>query len=93
MKEPKFTKGPWYAVEYAGFFNLQTTDEYSYDNLLDKDCIDEAEANANLCAASPAMYEALQEVAAYFDTLFSIEGVRNIALENKVTSALTQANL
>jgi|ERR1043166_6919843 hypothetical protein len=62
--EFKGTPGPWYAVQYAYFFNIQT-DEY-YDtkhiNVLDCEVCDKAEQNANLIAAAPDLLTAAIEV-------------------------------
>lgn len=54
------TPGPWYAIEYAGMWGIQSVDEYSQDNnLLDMENDDRAEANAKLIAAAPDLLEAL----------------------------------
>ena len=61
MTEPKFTKGPWlikmnktfYGEEFIGIYDTQdrlTASAYMHI------------ANANLIAAAPDMYEALEEV-------------------------------
>ena len=57
------TPGPWYAIEYAGMWGIQSVDEYSQDNnLLDMENDDRAEANAKLIAAAPDLLEALINV-------------------------------
>lgn len=59
----KHTPGPWYAIEYAGMWDIQSVDEYSQDNnLLDMENDDRAEANAKLIAAAPELLEALVNV-------------------------------
>lgn len=63
----KHTPGPWYAVEYAGYINIQTTDDYSIeDDVLDADIIgyDQMLVNGNLAAAAPEMYELLKRASA-----------------------------
>jgi len=67
--ETKFTKGKWFAVDYAGTISIQNGDYYGDDDILcyqDFDgqefCIsqEEAEANAKLIVAAPLLLEALQ---------------------------------
>jgi predicted nucleotidyltransferase len=56
----KHTPGPWQAVEYGGYFMLQTTEFYSdIDDVLDREKDKNAEHNAKLAAASPELLEAL----------------------------------
>lgn len=44
----KHTKGRWYAVEYAGFWNIQDVDGYiEGHNLLNADSVGEERAEAN----------------------------------------------
>lgn len=62
MSEVKFTPGPWYPVEFAGYWYLQKQPFYDADNVLDAEVCPEAKANANLAAASPEMYEALKDI-------------------------------
>ena len=63
------TPGPWYAIEYAGMWGIQSVNEYSQDNnLLDMENDDRAEANAKLIAAAPEMLEALTAAHAIFVT-------------------------
>jgi hypothetical protein len=62
MKDNKYTPGPWFAVEYAGYFNIQSQDGYGEKyNLLDREEDENAEANAKLIAASPDLLEACIE--------------------------------
>ena len=56
----KHTPGPWFAVQYANWFNIQTTEEYSASDVLDLECCEEAEANARLAAAAPELLEELK---------------------------------
>ena len=59
----KHTPGPWFAVEYGGFWEIQEDHFYSVeDNLLDQEKCENAEANARLCAAAPEMYSMLKGV-------------------------------
>jgi len=55
----KHTQGPWYAVEYAGMFDIQNDQYIGGDNLFDADSVgyEVAEANAKLAAAAPEMFE------------------------------------
>ena len=67
MSEPKFTKGPWKATYdsqlQAAIEIYNTEDRVLVAVLPDRDTIEamsEIEANANLIAAAPDMYEALE---------------------------------
>ena len=67
MSETKHTPGPWFAVEYSGYWNLQGEDYYDeHDDLLDADKIgvEKAEANALLAAAAPQLLKALEKTSA-----------------------------
>ena len=58
----KHTRGPWFAVNYACFWNIQREDFYNdKDNLLDETICPDAEANAKLIAAAPDLLEALKK--------------------------------
>ena len=74
MSEPKFTKGPWYADKYGKIWRNVPSDLYEYGGKIAGDMPlafvnrgwyekDETpypqQANANLIAAAPDMYEAL----------------------------------
>lgn len=57
----KHTPGPWFALEYAGYYNLQTVDEYSDTNdLLNIEKDPNAEANAKLAAKAPELFQAVK---------------------------------
>lgn len=56
-EEIKHTPGPWFPVEYSGFWEIQLADEYSMmDNLLDEGCNPNAQADAKLMASAPQMF-------------------------------------
>jgi len=66
--ETKFTKGKWFAVDYAGTFSIHSGEYYGDDDILcyqDFDgqefCIsqEEAEANAKLITAAPELFQLL----------------------------------
>ena len=67
MSEPKFTKGPWKVVDNGHFLQISFPWENN-PNVIDRYCRSVADihnndiANANLIAAAPDMYEALEEV-------------------------------
>jgi chromosome segregation ATPase len=53
----KHTKGPWYAIDYGGYWSIQSEDEYSEGDLLNEEKDPNAEANARLAAKAPELYE------------------------------------
>lgn len=59
MSELKHTPGPWYAVNYADFWDIQDDPHYGKTDLLDAHTCDQAEANAKLMAAAPELIKAL----------------------------------
>lgn len=68
MSEPKFTKGPWtakYDPQLQALIEIYNTEDRVMVAVLpDRGTIEamsEIEANANLIAAAPDMYEALKE--------------------------------
>lgn len=57
----KHTPGPWFAVEYSGYWALQGEDFYNeHDDLLDDEKCNEAKANATLASAAPELLEAIE---------------------------------
>ena len=77
MTEPKFTPGPWYADKYGKIWRNVPSDLYEYGGKIAGDMPlafvskgwyekDETphpqQANVDLIAAAPDMYEALEEV-------------------------------
>ena len=69
MSEPKFTKGPWKATYdsqlQAAIEIYNTEDRIMVAVLPDRGTVEampEIEANANLIAAAPDMYEALETI-------------------------------
>jgi hypothetical protein len=66
------TPGPWHAVEYAGYWNLQGKDYYSeHDDLLDEDKVGAATAKANalLAASAPQLKEENERLIRELDNL------------------------
>lgn len=58
-EEYKHTPGPWYPVEYAGYWNLQSDPFYSdEDDLLNEEHCAAAGDNAKLAAAAPDLLAA-----------------------------------
>lgn len=78
MNETKFTPGPWFAVNYAGHFDIQNTNDYGGLDLLDFDNIgqEQATANAALIAQAPAMYAAMQSFCTDFENDYVMEDGR-----------------
>lgn len=60
--EAKHTPGPWYPVEYAGFWHIQKADFYTEADVLNEDHYREAEANAKLCASAPDLLSENQKL-------------------------------
>lgn len=61
-ESPKFTPGPWYPVEFSGFWILNDGPHYEDRELLNEEGCECAEQNATLASAAPDMYEALKEL-------------------------------
>lgn len=66
----KHTKAPWYAIEFAGYWEIQNDEKYEDNRLLDEASCPNAEANAKL-AAAPELLAAMQY---YFDVLDEVRG-------------------
>lgn len=62
MSKPKFTQGPWYV--YNNGFYLEITNESGQEapTISISDIHDKNMSNANLIAAAPDMYEALEDI-------------------------------
>ena len=60
----KGTPGPWYAINFSGYWNIMTGDYYESDDTTDSDAVgdNKAEKNAYLQAAAPDLLEALQNL-------------------------------
>ena len=87
------TPGPWYAIEYAGMWGIQSVDEYSQDNnLLDMENDDRAEANAKLIAAAPDLLEALNlcRIALYNTGLYNFSEQLAYSEANKAIKKATE---
>lgn len=65
--EQNHTPGPWFAVEYSGYYNLHDSDQYGATNILDEDECARAEHNAKLAAAAPELLEALQRLLIFME--------------------------
>lgn len=81
MNKPKFTPGPWEAIPGNSMVRVNPLVDQGYlGGLYIADIqllLPEAEANANLIAAAPEMYEALEKVAEYGDCFAHKTGERN----------------
>jgi hypothetical protein len=60
------TKAPWFAVEFAGFWQIQDGPYYENTNILDEDKSPDAKANAKLAAMAPELLAALNIAKALF---------------------------
>lgn len=65
MSNFKGTKGPWFPVDYAGRFIIQTEDSYSdSDDVFESDdfSYEEVKANSKLASKAPEMLEILEDI-------------------------------
>ena len=87
----KHTKGPWVAIEYGGYWNIQKEDAYSntYDLLNEEKCPD-AEANAKLAAAAPELLQVLISTSQLNLHLYEAGTVGNV-IYNKIQSIIKKA--
>jgi hypothetical protein len=58
----KYTPGPWFVVEYGGFFEIQDKDDYQGTIITDLEKCPDAEANARLMASAPDLLTSLKEI-------------------------------
>jgi hypothetical protein len=67
-----FTPGPWFSVDYSGFWSLQLETGYDANtDLLDEEKFDNAEANSRLAASAPELLSALEEILeVYYNDFF-----------------------
>lgn len=89
-KGTKHTPGPWFAVNYSGYYSLQKEDYYSdKDDLLNEEKCPDAEANAKLAAAAPDLLEVLQKV------IHAIQhsNMKGTILHGEITAAIKKATL
>lgn len=59
-EKTKHTPGPWIAKEFAGNWNVTTTEKPRTHNVCKVSDLDDTEANARLIAAAPELLEALR---------------------------------
>ncbi len=83
VKTPIYTPtpGPWYAVNYAGYINLQTEDKYTGINLLDMDKCASAEANGRLAAAAPTLLTLLSKFVSFAKAGYDKEDIDDMRVE------------
>ena len=77
MSERKWTKGPWHASEVASIWNSDESDEIA-DVWDHGRGMEETQANAQLIAAAPDLYEALEQAR---DTILELINARNSEAE------------
>jgi len=58
--EKKFTPGPWFSVEYGGFYNIQDGPYYEDKVVTDLEKDENAAANSQLASCAPEMFNLLQ---------------------------------
>jgi len=89
----KATPGPWFAVQYAQWFNLQTGPEYTDDDLLDADESYHAKENAILAASAPDLLAACQAAIHEIDQTYDGTSPPQITLEiwQQIEAAIAKA--
>lgn len=67
----RHTPGPWFAIQYANQWCIQSEEGYEGANsdVLDEEFTDKAEANAHLIAAAPDLLAALEVLKAWVGKL------------------------
>jgi hypothetical protein len=86
----KHTPAPWFAVQYANEWNIQSEDGYEgvCTNVLDEEEDENHEANAQLIAAAPELLQMLIELNQAIDDYWNSETkpdilVRHINMKQK----------
>jgi hypothetical protein len=87
--ETKTTPPPWYAVEYAGDWVLQSVDMYGPDDLLSAENVGKelAEANAKLAASAPILKLLVEKQEEWINEL-----ILTIPISGDYTTALRLQN-
>jgi hypothetical protein len=57
MKKLKITKCKWRGVKYAGYYEIQPTDKYGGNSLIDANVTPEADDNVILCCDAGNTYQ------------------------------------
>lgn len=75
-REYKFkgTPAPWYAVNYAGFINIQDKDQYGSHDVTDANIVGSEETailNGSLLAAAPDLLDALTSLNTALDNYWN----------------------
>jgi hypothetical protein len=85
-----YTPGPWYPVEYAGYFDVQNGPYYSDTSVSNIEYDENAENNARLMAAAPDILEALIEARTFINSLV-IEYPNDYEILTKIDEAINKA--
>jgi hypothetical protein len=82
MKTFKGTQGPWSAIQYANFFNIQTESFYGEKDLLNAEDVGEevAKANSKLMASSPDLLTFALEYDKRRQSGFTQRDLNNLAI-------------
>jgi len=86
----KHTPGPWYPVEYAGYFDVQNGPLYSDTSVSNIEYDENAEANAKLMAAAPDLLDALIEARDFINSLV-IEFPNDYEILTKIDAAINKS--
>ena len=87
MSERKWTPGPWVVYDFPGTYwpgidakltSIITWGEFEETNGVQGNSLEEAKANAQLIAAAPDLYEALEQAR---DTILELINARNSEAE------------
>ena len=90
MSEPKFTPGPWYSfpsVPSEGFNGYWLGADGNPIGVIFSPNVNQREANANLIAAAPRLYQALEDLIEAWEVEESIEGLAYINAQDALAKA------
>lgn len=65
----KHTPGPWYPVQYSGYFDVQNGPLYSDTSVSNIEYDENAEANATLMATAPELLDVLKKTLDYLEEI------------------------
>jgi len=85
------TKGPWFAVQYANYWVIQSENHYNDSDLLNEETCADAESNANLMAAAPDLLKIAQHIIAMHDDSYLSGHPEWVEIVNEAKAAIAKA--